>query len=108
VFIHYTGHGTIVDGSLFIGSSSKKMLSAEMLFFHDIVDAYGTFLWPDDHVDVVFAFDCCYAHTATRAMVPVNRVVEVLAATSENTPLANIASQRASFTRGFANELASI
>ena len=41
-----------------------------------------------------------------RVAAPVSRVVEALAATSENTPIANPASARASFTGEFANELA--
>ena len=103
VFVHYAGHGTLIDGSLFIGNSSQKILSVERVFFGDLIDGS---LSMDDSVDVVFILDCCYSYATTRVVTPVSRVVEVLAATSENTPAANPASVRASFSGELANELA--
>ncbi|KAN0066707.1 hypothetical protein V8E54_015177 [Elaphomyces granulatus] len=103
IFVHYAGHGEEHNGTLMLSSGTKK-ISAERVFFHNVID--GVVVATDNPIDLVFIFDCCYGHTATRTVPSLSRVVEVLAASSFDTPTANTANQRASLTGELANEIA--
>ncbi|RAQ40595.1 hypothetical protein AFGD_008978 [Aspergillus flavus] len=85
--LHYAGHGVEKDGNF------------------SLLEGDSDVLLPDSEIDIVFIFDSCFSHVATRNMVNTERIVEVLAATSPNSPLANAAQGRASFTGKLWNEI---
>ncbi|KAJ1712735.1 hypothetical protein NYO67_5091 [Aspergillus flavus] len=101
--LHYAGHGVEKDGSLFFTSENGRRFS--VMFLLSLVQGDHSVLLPDSEIDIVFIFDSCYSHVATRNMVNTERIVEVLAATSPNSPLANAAQGRASFTGKLRNEI---
>jgi hypothetical protein len=84
-------------------SSGVNKIPVERVFFPDVID--GVVVALDAPIDIVFIFDCCYSHAATRTVSSPNRIVEVLAASSFDTPTANTAEKCASFTGELANEI---
>ncbi|KAE8337534.1 hypothetical protein BDV24DRAFT_154353 [Aspergillus arachidicola] len=101
--LHYAGHGVERDGHLFFTSQDGRRFNVGLLL--GLADGNGYMLSPDSEIDIVFIFDSCFSHVATRNMVNAERIVEVLAATSPNSPLANAAQGRASFTGKLWNEI---
>ncbi|KOC14049.1 hypothetical protein AFLA70_24g004781 [Aspergillus flavus AF70] len=75
------------------------------MFLLALVEGDSDVLLPDSEIDIVFIFDSCFSHVATRNMVNTERIIEVLAATSPNSPLFNAAQGRASFTGKLRNEI---
>jgi hypothetical protein len=57
IFVHYAGHGEEHNGTLMLSSGTKK-ISAERVFFRDVID--GEAVATDAPIDIVFIFDCCY------------------------------------------------
>ncbi|RMJ26083.1 hypothetical protein PHISP_03062 [Aspergillus sp. HF37] len=105
VFVHYAGHGTEFNGDLhFVDGNSKMSFRVYQTFFLFVGEQ--SYLEGKTNVDVVFLFDGCYSHLATRSSVTTQRVVEVLAATDEIAPDALTPPKHASFTGKLANELA--
>ncbi|KAB8204490.1 hypothetical protein BDV34DRAFT_197232 [Aspergillus parasiticus] len=103
LLLHYAGHGVERDGKLFFTSENGRSFS--VMFLLALADGDCDLLSPDSEIDIVFIFDSCFSHVATRNMVNAERIVEVLAATSPNSPLANAAQGRASFTGKLRNEI---
>ncbi|BAE65188.1 unnamed protein product [Aspergillus oryzae RIB40] len=101
--LHYAGHGVERDGKPIFTSKNGRNLSA--MFLLALVEGDSDVLLPDSEIDIVFIFDSCFSHVATRNMVNTERIVEVLAATSPNSALANAAQGRASFTGKLWNEI---
>jgi hypothetical protein len=89
IMIHYAGHGFVKKGKLFAskdGTGGKPMNLSKFMVEPSLEDDY--YLADTRNVDVVYILDCCYAHRATRGSVDVTRVVEILAATDDETPTA--------------------
>jgi hypothetical protein len=57
------GHGEEHNETLMLSSGTKK-ISGERVFFHNVID--GEVVTTDAPINIVFIFDCCYSHTATR------------------------------------------
>lgn len=104
LLVHYAGHGEQKDGELFFTSGNHRYTIAINKILAQ-VDSGSALLSSDTEVDTVFIFDSCFSHVATRNTVNAERIVEVLAATSPRTPLANAAQGRASFTGKLWNEI---
>ncbi|KAE8362719.1 hypothetical protein BDV27DRAFT_165989 [Aspergillus caelatus] len=104
LLVHYAGHGVEKEGELFFTSGNHRYSIAIMRILAQ-VDTNSLFLSSNTEVDTVFIFDSCFSHVATRNSVYTERIVEVLAATSPRTPLANAAQGRASFTGKLWNEI---
>lgn len=105
VLVHYTGHGTDINGDLHLVSLKGRTMSVNKFLFEEVSEQQSL-LGRYDQVDVVFFFDCCYGHLATRTITALGRVVEVLAAVDASDPAAFAAGGRAAFTSKLANEIA--
>ena len=77
VLVHYTGHGTDINGDLHLVSPNGRTMSVNKFLFEEVSEQQSL-LGRYDQVDVVFFFDCCYGHLATRTITALGRVVEVL------------------------------
>jgi hypothetical protein len=100
--IHYAGHGGQQDNTLFFTSEWGKAIAVEK---NTLYLVYESSLDPNCNVEVVFFFDSCWSHVASRKMIKSGRIVEVLAATSAKYPLANAPTTRPFFTLKLWNEL---
>jgi hypothetical protein len=103
VFFHYAGHGKrgVNDELLFTAASSSKSIKA-----HGLLSVVDVVLDDNSPVDVVFVLDCGYSFLTTKAVIPIGRVVEVLAAVDLNTPGVFVPGQRVSFTGKLATQVA--
>ncbi|PYH91816.1 hypothetical protein BO71DRAFT_38512 [Aspergillus ellipticus CBS 707.79] len=103
--LHYAGHGIMKDGSFTFAETkgAKKTINADRILLAQVKDPQA--ISDSDHLDVLLIFDCCYAHVATRAPTTQRRVVEVIAATSAQTPMARSAPHN-TFTGKLAGEIA--
>lgn len=90
VITHYAGHGSQGPGDIlnFVECMGGKKLNAMMYMVGHVMPGEGYYLQDDDKVDVLFILDCCYSFVACRAPEHSERIVEVIAATSEEKPLA--------------------
>jgi len=98
VVFHYGGHGIQgPDGSLLLTSpTNSKSINVEQ----NITTLFGSPgpLPYEAPVDIIYIFDCCFSFLTTRAFTPSQRVVEVLAATDSNSPMAFVPGSNVSFT----------
>jgi hypothetical protein len=86
IIVHYAGHGSSgPDGSLwFIERQGGRKVNAERFLFSVV----GPDVENVDSFDVLFIFDCCYGLIACRAADSSQRIVEIVAATTEDNPRA--------------------
>jgi hypothetical protein len=90
VIVHYAGHGLVdADGVFHL---AEKITGNRKLDFRLFLLSWALptqyIMEGVDNVDVLFILDCCFAHTVTRAPVVAPRIVEIIAATEDNTPRA--------------------
>ncbi|KAI9375949.1 hypothetical protein BJX61DRAFT_24030 [Aspergillus egyptiacus] len=105
MILHYAGHGMVKNGSFCFAetSAANNFINADMCVLNFVKDPQT--ISDSDHLDVLLIFDCCYAHVATRAPTVPRRVVEVMAPTSTQTPMARSAPHN-TFTAKLAGEIA--
>ncbi|RAL04242.1 uncharacterized protein BO80DRAFT_486636 [Aspergillus ibericus CBS 121593] len=101
MIFHYAGHGMRKGGSFTFAETraAKKTLDADHALLNNIKVCSA------ERIDALIILDCCYAHVATRAPIIPNRIVEVIAATSIQTPAARSAPHN-TFTVKLAGEVA--
>lgn len=106
LIVHYAGHGMEdVSGNLqFIGGHGKSF-NFNRVFLSQLEEEGP--VPPEVPLDVVFIFESCYSHLATRKMSFGGRIVEVLAATNKVAPFTFGPVQHSSFTNKLANEILS-
>ncbi|OJJ77939.1 hypothetical protein ASPBRDRAFT_202813 [Aspergillus brasiliensis CBS 101740] len=105
IIFHYAGHGTYKRGRFSFADTRAglKTIDAEGVLIEEVKNPAR---FPDSiNTDVLFIFDCCYAHYATRAPDDTSSVIEVLAATSVSTVSAR-SPPNSTFTAKLANEIA--
>ncbi|KAL3480918.1 hypothetical protein BJX99DRAFT_254245 [Aspergillus californicus] len=90
------------DGFLyFLGREGGRRINSEHFLFSQVnPDTFPA----NDPVDTLFILDCCYSHVACRAAQISPRIVEVIAATDESSPLA-FSPLRNTVTAKFAGEI---
>jgi len=87
VLIHYAGHGEVRGEELWaVEGPSRRSISLQD-YIDTVVKGHVQYFDIAD-TDAVFVLDCCYSHVATRTSNPATRVVEVLSASDEHTPVA--------------------
>ncbi|PLB51021.1 hypothetical protein P170DRAFT_436103 [Aspergillus steynii IBT 23096] len=104
MIFHYAGHGVVKDGSFTFAETraAEKTINADNYLLNKVKDAQVISIV--DHLDVLLILDC-YAHVSTRAPAIRHRVVEVIAATSRQTPTARSAPHN-TLTTKLAEEIA--
>ncbi|PLB46686.1 hypothetical protein P170DRAFT_219342 [Aspergillus steynii IBT 23096] len=101
ILIHYAGHGMQgIQGHLNFASSHGRAFRVDTALLGPVMN-----LTSSEPVDVVFIFDSCYSHLATRDATMGGRIVEVLAATNQQNPTTYGPGQYSSFTGKLANEI---
>ncbi|KAJ6117466.1 hypothetical protein N7512_007191 [Penicillium capsulatum] len=104
VLIHYAGHGQIQEGRLFaVEGPSGRFTPLQDYIDNAVAGQVQGFDIGD--TDTVFVLDCCYSHVATRAFNPTARIVEILSASDDNTPVA-LAPPRNTLTGKLRGEIA--
>lgn len=90
VIVHYAGHGAQGSGDVlnFVECTGGRRLNAMMYMVAHVLPDEGYYLQDHDKVNVLFVFDCCYSWVACRAPETSQRVVEVIAATKQEDPMA--------------------
>ncbi|KAE8143488.1 hypothetical protein BDV38DRAFT_233796 [Aspergillus pseudotamarii] len=104
MILHYAGHGMMKNGNFAFAATSaaEDTLNAEHFLLKNLKEA--GFIPDSYHLDVLLILDCCFAHVATRAPTVPSRVVEVIAATSSQTPMARSPPHN-TFTAKLTNEI---
>ncbi|PYI23453.1 hypothetical protein BO99DRAFT_179860 [Aspergillus violaceofuscus CBS 115571] len=105
LIFHYAGHGMMKHGSFcFVETKlAKRLINADNCLLNILKDS--SIIADSDHFDVLLILDCCFSHVATRAPAVPRRVLEVLAATSTQTPTAKYPPNH-TFTAKIAEEIA--
>ncbi|PLN81696.1 hypothetical protein BDW42DRAFT_91330 [Aspergillus taichungensis] len=103
MILHYAGHSIVKNGSFTFAETrnAEKTLNADTLL-NNLKDS--TMISEAMRLDVLVILDCCYAHVATRSPNVPHRVVEVMAATSTQTPLVRFPPDN-TFTAKLAGEI---
>ncbi|KAE8333317.1 hypothetical protein BDV39DRAFT_165632 [Aspergillus sergii] len=88
MIFHYAGHGMTKNGNFTFAETkaAKRTLNADNCLVNNVKD--DQVIPESNHLDVLIILDCCFAHIATRTPTIPRRVVEVIAATSVQTPTA--------------------
>lgn len=105
VIFHYAGHGTTRAGSFVFAETSAgtRVINADRSLIQPVTGS--DYLSDSNNTDVLIILDCCCAHIATRAPAIQRRTVEILAATSCDTPNARCGPEN-TFSAKLANEIA--
>jgi hypothetical protein len=96
VLFHYGGHGESGPTNSLLLSSPKTPRKINVDWVLNEF-TYGN-LDDDAPIDIIYIFDCCFGNLATRALISVPRVIEVIAAVDSTSPLAFIPGRQVSFT----------
>lgn len=90
VLLHYTGHAYTLNGSLWAQQNNRPRSAKLSLDRHllCVSDEQESLLSETDAVDVVYILDCCYVHKALKTVSQDPRIVEIIAATDTDSPMA--------------------